>query len=191
MIIAWCFTRFYVFTCLWLSIAILRVKMGQKMSDLCRNVKNLQKSYVGRFFKPFIDLFCRFFTFLHSFLILWLIFRWKTFLKWSHPQQLSYKYIDPCRYMYIQDLSKVQPSAQKSKRGLFKAISPWHQICYSADFRLILCTVKNSMPWPKFWGNKYFHYNFWKSHKIPLVWKCISFLDISTISMWKRGTLMI
>ena len=31
--------------------------------------KKSKKNYVGRFFRPYIDFFCRFFTFLRSFLI--------------------------------------------------------------------------------------------------------------------------
>ena len=65
------------------------------------------------------------------------------------------------------------------------------QICYSADFRLILCTVTNSSPWPYFWGTKNFDYIFENLLKKPLVLKCLSFLNIFTITMWKRSTLVI
>ena len=63
MIIEGFFTRFYVFTCLWLSIAILNIKISQKMSDQCRNAKNLKKNYVGRFFRPYIDFLQVFYFF--------------------------------------------------------------------------------------------------------------------------------
>ena len=46
--------------------------------------------------------------------------------------------------------------------------------------------VTNSTSWPYFWGTKNSNYIFKNLIKNPLVWKCLSFLDISTTTMFNQ-----
>merc|ERR1712155_381146 len=82
--------------------------------------------------------------------------------------------IDLIKYIYIYRYGQFNsptfstpPQTHTSDRPIFKnsfdsenSGKLMRHYVADADFRLILCTVTNSSPWPYFWGTKNFDYIF-------------------------------